>query len=579
MDTEYLLNKESVLLITGGAKGITAKCAISIAKLVQCKFILIGRSKLLANEPGWANASQTSEELQKNALAFFTKEEAKIAPKEIGSRVKEVLSSREITSTLERIRSFGGQATYCSVDVADSDAFSDQVRSAVQEMGEISGVIHGAGNLADKLIENKSESDFNLVVNSKVTGLASLVKVVDPSKLKFIVLFSSVAGFFGNGGQTDYAIANEILNKSAYILRTRLPKCQVIAIDWGPWDSGMVTPQLKKVFEQHQIPLINSEQGVETLISLLTNRQTKSPQVVTGSPIFLQSDIRINEDRPIRIHRTLSFKENPFAKDHRIGQRAVLPATCAAAWLADACEHSFPGWKFFRMEDFKVLKGITLEEGEQVYQLELKPVNPQDEKEKTFEALVTSQKGGERRLFHYSGKAFLVKTVPTPPNHQVIREILQNGLKPQQGSVLYENGTLFHGPAFQGIHEVSLMNENSVVTHLFLPALSTEDQGQFPVQSTNPFINDAVVQSLLIWSQEYHQAPCLPSRLHKMVQYRILPFNLAAWVLLQVTFHNEHVVVGDLLVLDDDGNEYFHLAGLEGTISAQLNRFIGKKSK
>ena len=138
--------------------------------------------------------------------------------------------------------------------------------AAEKKAGSISGVIHGAGNLADKLIENKTEKDYDLVVNPKVNGLRSIIHCVDAEKLDFLVLFSSVAGFFGNVGQTDYAIANEVLNKSAYILQRSLPNCFVISINWGPWDSGMVTPQLKKVFERHNIPLISAEQGIKKLL-------------------------------------------------------------------------------------------------------------------------------------------------------------------------------------------------------------------------------------------------------------------------------------------------------------------------
>jgi len=60
-----LLNGQSVLLITGGAKGITAQCAIRLAETAACKFILLGRSPLQAEEPAWAWGVDSREELQK----------------------------------------------------------------------------------------------------------------------------------------------------------------------------------------------------------------------------------------------------------------------------------------------------------------------------------------------------------------------------------------------------------------------------------------------------------------------------------------------------------------------------------
>jgi hypothetical protein len=103
------------------------------------------------------------------------------------------------------------------------------------------------------------------------------------------------------------------------------------------------------------------------------------------------------------------------------------------------------------------------------------------------------------------------------------------------------------------------------------------DQGQFKARTTNPFINDAIVQSLLIWTQEFNDAPCLPSRLHEWDQYRIIPFGVPAWAILTITYHNDFAVVGDILVQDEEGFEFFHFKGLEGTISRNLKRFIGKK--
>ena len=46
-----------------------------------------------------------------------------------------------------------------------------------------------------------------------------------------------------------------------------------------------------------------------------------------------------------------------------------------------------------------------------------------------------------------------------------------------------------------------------------------------------------------------------------------------------MTYHSDHAVSGDILVVGEDGREYFQYLGLEGTISPQLNRFIGRKKQ
>ena len=249
-----LLDSNAVLLVSGGAKGITAQCVKQIAKKAACRFILAGRSAILDPEPAWAQGLENSSDLQRSALKFYKDEGKKVTPKALQKEIKNVLSNREIHATLQDIQAAGGKAVYVSADVTDEKALTKAVKAAVEEMGAVTGVIHGAGNLADKLIENKSARDFELVVNTKIKGLRNILQAIQPENLRFLVLFSSVAGFFGNAGQADYAMANEILNKSAHILDKSLPDCRVLSINWGPWDSGMVSPELKKSLQREKYP-------------------------------------------------------------------------------------------------------------------------------------------------------------------------------------------------------------------------------------------------------------------------------------------------------------------------------------
>ena len=572
-----LINESAVLLVSGGAKGITSQCAVKIAEVARCRFILVGRSSILDLEPDWAIGFKSSEELQDSALTFYKNKGEKVTPKLLQNEIKNILSSREISLTLQEIEKVGGEAIYITADVTDEKSLTPQIQSAVKKFGTVTGVIHGAGNLADKLIENKSGKDFDLVVNTKIIGLRNIIKAVKPEALKFIVLFSSVAGFFGNTGQSDYAIANEILNKSAYIIYKSQPNCRVISINWGPWDSGMVSPELKRVFEERNIHLISTESGVEALINELTRVNQNTPQIVIGSPINLNIEFKPFQSSEIIVRRSLNLKNNLFLNDHRVGSQAVLPATCASSWFADSCESLNPGFSFIHMEDFKVLKGITFDNDDHDYEMELKLLSETNDNKKVYEAIVTSQNGKNQKMFHYSGQITLAKDIQVPPRNKPIQEFNLDSSKFRKGIDFYQDGTLFHGPSFQGIQEVLLLNENSVITQVSLPQMDPFDQGQFTARTTNPFINDAIVQSLLIWTQEFNDAPCLPSRLHEWDQYRIIPFGVPAWAILTITYHNDFAVVGDILVQDEEGFEFFHFKGLEGTISRNLKRFIGKK--
>ena len=77
----------------------------------------------------------------------------------------------------------------------------------------------------DKLIEKKTSQDFDAVCSTKINGLDALLKSVDQEKLTHLLIFSSAAGFYGNAGQSDYAIANEVLNRIALLFSQKHPKC------------------------------------------------------------------------------------------------------------------------------------------------------------------------------------------------------------------------------------------------------------------------------------------------------------------------------------------------------------------
>ena len=144
---------------------------------------------------------------------------------------------------------------------------------ATQQLGAVTGLIHGAGRLADKYIQDKSESDFNNVLSVKLDGLLALLASVNLHKLDHLILFSSVAGFYGNVGQTDYAIANEVLSTAAPVVQNQPPKHPRFPPSTGaPGDSGMVSGELKAQFEAAGVTLVNSEGGAAMLVNELNKR-------------------------------------------------------------------------------------------------------------------------------------------------------------------------------------------------------------------------------------------------------------------------------------------------------------------
>ncbi|PLZ48055.1 SDR family NAD(P)-dependent oxidoreductase, partial [Fischerella thermalis] len=196
MITASHIRPASVFLVSGGAKGITAKCVIKLAQQHPCKFILLGRSELLETEPDFAHNCFDEATLKKRIMEYLLSTGEKPTPMSVQKLYNQLASSREIKETLAAIQQAGGEAEYISVDVTDTLALNQKITATVERMGEITGIIHGAGNLADKLIEKKTEQDFEKVYTAKVQGLENILACVKPSQIEHLVLFSSVTGFY-----------------------------------------------------------------------------------------------------------------------------------------------------------------------------------------------------------------------------------------------------------------------------------------------------------------------------------------------------------------------------------------------
>ena len=503
----------------------------------------------------------------------------KVTPPAVEKLFREIRARQEVETTLQSIRQTGAVVEYVNLDVtAPVAALQKGLSGPVERLGKINGVIHGAGTLSDRRIEKKTIRDFESVFTPKVDGLRNLLKVAPARQLDFLVLFSSVVGFFGNIGQADYAMANEVLNKTAYQIKREYPACHVVSIDWGPWDSGMVTPELKRAFAERDMAVIPTDAGAEMLVKEIVSQHTvddQPVQIVIGQlPTRAASDIS-GELQKFEIRRHLSLDANPFLLDHQIGLYPVLPATCAASWIASVCEQLFPGFTFYQVEDFKVLKGIVFDENlAPEHILELNEIEKVPGEKVKFAARIWSKNKNGRPLYHYSLHVTLLREMPPTTVHNVDL-VPSAGIKEGiLGKALYEDGTLFHGPSFQGVQRVISLGEDRLVLECLLQPIPPDRQGQFPLQTYNPFAYDAIVQSLLIWAQRYYQAPCLPSHLVRLEQFRAIPFGVLSLVEMKIVSHNQTSVVADIIVTDTQGAVLAKFTGLQGTISPALKRFI-----
>ena len=242
MDPAIELAPGDSVLITGGARGITAAIAADLAARWKPTLLLIGSSPPPADaEDPLTSGLHTPSELKAALHARLRREGKAPGPADVEREYQALRRAREIRANLRSLREAGSRVEYAQADVRDADALGRVLAGWRREFGPPVGLIHGAGVIQDKLLRDKTPGSFDRVLGTKVEGALTLARLVDPDSLRFAAFFSSVAGRFGNRGQADYAAANEALNKLAAWLDRRWP-CRVVSMIWGPWSGvGMVS--------------------------------------------------------------------------------------------------------------------------------------------------------------------------------------------------------------------------------------------------------------------------------------------------------------------------------------------------
>ena len=281
--TGFVIDSQAVLLVTGGARGITAAILIDIARRYRPTLVIVGRTEIgLGAEPPHLAGIRSERELKAALLAEARRTGQPISAPAIEKAYTSLLHQREARNNLDEMRRLGANVDYRQVDVVDDDAFRAVIKEIYQTYGRIDAVIHGAGVTEDSLLEHKTPDSFARVFDTKVRSALTLIRCLRPESLGFFALFSSVAGCFGNHGQIDYAAANESLNKLALYLDSRWPG-RVVALNWGPWATiGMASGAVRQTLIERGMKPIEVAAGCLAFDRELRRGRKGEVEVVLG---------------------------------------------------------------------------------------------------------------------------------------------------------------------------------------------------------------------------------------------------------------------------------------------------------
>jgi NADP-dependent 3-hydroxy acid dehydrogenase YdfG/acyl carrier protein len=500
---------DDVVVVTGGARGVTADCVRELARRVAPEIVLLGRSTL-TEEPAWAGRVP-DDGLTAAAAAALAEDGARPSPRDVAAARDAVLAQREVRATLEAVRTHGATVRYAAVDVTDAD----QVRDALADVAHrATVVVHAAGALADAKLPDKTRGAVHRVLAPKLVGLHHVTDALRDAPLHTVALFGSVAGVHGNPGQADYALANEALARfGASADRHRAPR-HVTTLSWGAWDGGMVSPDLREHFRALGVPLIDPEDGARAFADHLAGGATG--WVLIGAPEPLTGDEPRSPALPAATSRDLEpLRGEPVLAAHRIGADPVLPATVALGWMIDATERRSPDRVVTGVRDLAVRSGVIY--GADPAGHLVAEIGAPD-----ADGAVPVSVLDARSTRRYSATLQLGSATAGTPQVRTDwpRDAIGRGT--EDGPDLYRSAVLFHGPALQGIRRVLEQNEDRVVLECSLPPTSLA-RGAWAGRRHDPVTADVVLQAALVLGHRLLDAACLPLAVGRIELGAVIP--------------------------------------------------------
>ncbi|MCL2013030.1 MAG: aminotransferase class I/II-fold pyridoxal phosphate-dependent enzyme [Cystobacterineae bacterium] len=276
-----------VALISGGAKGLGALFAKTLAQKYACHLCLLGRSE----------------------------------------------HDENIEALLQELRSLGAQsARYARVDIRRPEEVLECAHEVRQTLSrKIDVLVHAAGVLSDSLVENKNPEALSQVVFTKLGGAqAMLLAAPEAQKL---VLISSWAGRFGNAGQADYSAANAMLSRLSLLTPETM---RTVAVEFPPWEDSEMAKNIPAFRKQHMqnegVPFLSQAEGSAFFLRVL---EAEQGEVVVAHRHW-------SAPQHWKATLSLSAHSHPFLEHHRLAGKRVLPLASAVDLSAQAFLDGLP---------------------------------------------------------------------------------------------------------------------------------------------------------------------------------------------------------------------------------------------
>jgi NAD(P)-dependent dehydrogenase (short-subunit alcohol dehydrogenase family)/acyl carrier protein len=377
------LTKDTVFVVTGAAGGITSAIVADLAGASGGTFYLLD----LVEEPSRTDSKIALIRRDREKLKLALIDEAKAkgekpTPVVIDRQIMAIERSDAALGAIESVEAAGGQVFWRSANLLDGDAIAGIVEGIRKAHGRIDVLIHAGGIEISRKLSEKEAKEFDLVFDIKADGLFGLLKAAEGMPIGATVVFSSVAGRFGNAGQTDYSAANNLLCAMSSALRRARPGTRTIAIDWTAWGGiGMATRgSIPTIMAAAGISMLPPESGIPTVRRELVAGGGSGELVVAGTLGVMGAEYDptggldvektqaelAGRKRPLlmvgrvkaarlygglAVETTLDPRQQPFLLDHQIDGVPVLPGVMGTEAFAEVASILCPGFHVAAIED------------------------------------------------------------------------------------------------------------------------------------------------------------------------------------------------------------------------------------
>jgi malonyl CoA-acyl carrier protein transacylase len=382
-DTGLELNSDSVFVVTGAAGSIVSAIVADLASTSGGTFHLLDlAAKPDAEDPDIALFVSDRDGLKRNIFERIKAGGERATPAMVDKELARIERAEAALSAIQAIEKAGGNAHYHSVDLTDSDAVSAVMTEILASHDRIDVLMHAAGVEISRMLSDKPREEFDLVFDVKSSAWHSLMHAIGDTPLGAAVVFSSVAGRFGNGGQTDYSAANDFLTKCVMGFSNSRPETRGLAIDWTAWGGiGMATRgSIPTMMAAAGIDMLPPQIGIPVVRRELTQGPIATELVVGGRLGVLTSEwdetggidvgaidmsgehgpmlgdvVGMSLAKGLTVETELDPETQAFLYDHRIDGTPVLPGVMGLEAFAELATLLLPDHRVESIDDAQFL--------------------------------------------------------------------------------------------------------------------------------------------------------------------------------------------------------------------------------